>query len=33
MDAESFIVSVKTYDIYKDIAEVLKQDLILQVMS
>ena len=33
MDTDSFIVCIKTDDIYKDIEEVLKQDLTLQIMN
>ena len=33
MDTDSFIVHVKTDDIYKDIAEVLKQDLTLPILK
>ena len=33
MDTESFIVYKKTDDIYKDIAKILKLDLIIQIMN
>ena len=33
MDTDSFIVYLKTNDIYKDIAEDVKLDLILQVVN
>ena len=33
MDTDSFIVYIKTDDIYKDIAEMLKQGLILQIIN
>ena len=33
MDADSFIVYIKADDIYKDIAEMLKLDLILQIKN
>ena len=33
MDTEIFIVYIKTDDIYKDVAEDLKLDLILRIMN
>ena len=33
MDIDSFIVYIKAEDIYKDIAKMLKLDLILQIMD
>ena len=33
MGIDSFIVYIKTDDIYKDIAKMLKQDLTLQTMN
>ena len=33
MDTESFIVHVKTEDIYKHIAKMLKKDLALQILN
>ena len=33
VDTDSFIVYIKTEDVYKDIAEDLKLDLILQIMN
>ena len=33
MDTDSFIVYIKTDDIYKHIAKMLKLDLILQIMN
>ena len=33
MDTDSFIVHVKTDGIYKDIAEMFKKDLALQIMK
>ena len=33
MDTGSFIVYIKTVDIYKEIAETLKLDLILQIRN
>ena len=33
MDADSFIVYVKSDDIYKDIAENIEKDLTLQIMK
>ena len=33
MDTHSFTVYIKTDDIYRDIAEMLKLDLILQIMN
>ena len=33
MDTDSFMVYIKTDDIYKDIVEVLKLDLIHQIMN
>ena len=33
MDTDSFIVHIKTYDIYKDIAEDIKKDLTLQILK
>ena len=33
MDTDSFIVYIKTVDIYKEIAETLKLDLILQIRN
>ena len=33
MDTDSFIMYIKTEDFYKDIAEMLKKDLIHQIMK
>ena len=33
MDTDSFIVHIKTYDIYKDIAKDIKKDLTLQILK
>ena len=33
MDMDSFIMSIKTNDFYKDIANMLKKGLILQIMT
>ena len=33
MDTDSFIVYIKAEDIYAEISKILKQDLILQIMS
>ena len=33
MDTDSFIVHVKTEDIYKNVAKMLKKDLALQILN
>ena len=33
MDTDSFIMNIKTKDFYKDIANMLKRDLIRQIMK
>ena len=33
MDTDSFRVYIKTEDIYEEISKILKQDLIIQIMS